>query len=125
MKDDIQKKLLEFLLHLLQQTKELASNELPGVFKEWIQFKVIENVGYALVCFLAGALLSVVFFLATKEYRKNQLDNMGSAIIALVSGVASLILLCASVCDTFEAVQAYVAPRAYLLDHFLPKSGCK
>lgn len=119
-------KLIEFLYETLKQTKDLAIEQTPILFQEWIHFKLIGELFRLFAFGVVGAALVLVFKKCYAYAKVHSRDlPIGHEFGAVISFIG--ILICTFLvfkCAT-DITQLIMTPKAFLLNSFLPTNGCK
>lgn len=111
-----QEKLLQFLHEQLSNTVNLAVDQGPIVFQEWIKYKLISSGMSGCIGLIAFFISLVILIKFYKKEKSPNSDFIGTFIFAFLT-VCSVVVV---VINLIEIIQLLVAPKAALLIYFMP-----
>ena len=108
--EELLKPYVEKALQAMEKGGEFVISQAPELLQEFYTWHFLENVMGACLSFVG---VVVLLFIAIKNF--NDSDGISAAICIPIS----ILPLISLVITTFEAVKITVAPKLYLIEHFL------
>lgn len=104
--------------------------ETPGLVKEWLRWRFIENAFYFIEPILVAIILGLVALFCLSRWKaalKARTDPDGWIMGTILPAIFSVIMVAGGVCINMDnllaCVQIVIAPRIYVIEHVLKLMG--